>query len=116
MRIQHTGKTGILNHMHFDVTDSSALASLHITDADYPSGRKVTVHIAYKSNPDVDYLYHFDGLQAVADLYLATLGQESAGQFATYVRNNADKVSKHADGNVEFLPARKTLNTEGVTA
>ena len=116
MRIKHTGKTGIINQTHFDVTDSSALASLSISDGEFPSGRKVTVHIAYKSNPDVDYLYHFDGLNAIADLYLATLGQDSAGKFATYVRNNADKVSKHADGNVEFMPARKTLNKEGVTA
>ena len=116
MQIKHTGKTGIINQIHFDVTDSSALASLSISDGDFPSGRKVNVHITYKSNPEVTYLYQFDGLEAIANLYLNTLGQDSAGKFATYVRNNADLVSKHVDGNVEFLPARKTLIKEGVTA
>ena len=116
MQIKHTGKTGNTTHIHFDVSDSSALARLSISDMDLPTVRKVNVHIDYKSNPEVTYLYGFDGLEAIANLYLATMGEDSAGKFATYVRNNADEVSKHADGDVEFLPARKTLNKEGVTA
>ncbi len=67
------------------------------------------VHITYKSNPEARYLYGFYGMEAIANLYLAIMGQDSAGKFATYVRNNADDVSKHADGKVELLPARKTL-------
>jgi len=116
MKATHAGKTGITTTILFDVADSSALERLSIGDNDYSSGRKASVHIIYKSNPEATYLYQFDGLEAIADLYLAIMGQDSAGKFATYVRNNADSVSKHVDGNVEFLPARKTLNKEGVTA
>lgn len=116
MKAIHTGKAGITTSIHFDVTDSSALTLLSISDNDFSSGRMVNVHIIYKSNPEARYLYGFYGLEAIANLYLATMGQDSAGKFATYVRNNADDVSKHVDGEVEFLPARKTLKKEEVTA
>lgn len=109
MKVTHIGKSPITTHIHFDVTDSSALAYLAISDMDFSSGRKVNVHIIYKSNPEATYLYGFDGLEAIANLYLAVMGQDSAGKFATYVRNNADGVSKHVGDDIEFLPARKTL-------
>jgi len=114
MKAINAGKTGISTHIHFDVADSSALTLLSITDNDFSSGRKVNVHIIYKSNPEARYLYGFYGVEAIANLYLAIMGEDSAGKFATYVRNNADDVSKHVAGNVEFLPARKTLVKETV--
>lgn len=107
-----TSTTGILTNMTFDVTHSSALASLVVADWSFSTGRETAVHINYNSNPDVLYMYWFEGLEAIANLYLALMGEDSAGKFATYVRNNADKVAKHTDGQVEFLPPRKTLIKE----
>jgi hypothetical protein len=113
MKVTYTGKTGITTNIHFDVADSSALASLCVTDHAFSTSRQANVHIIYKSNPEVTYLYGFEGIEAIANLYLAIMGQDSAGTFATYVRNNADNVSKHTpDGKVELLPARKTLVKE----
>jgi len=97
----------------FDVADSSALSTLVITAWKYDISSDVrhemAVHINYASNPEVAYFYKFVGATACSDLYMALMGEESAGKFATYVRNNADGVSKHVDGKVEFLPPRKTM-------
>lgn len=114
MKPIHTDVTDVITSIWFDVTDSSALSLLSISDCDWPSGRKVNVHIIYKSNPEARYLYGFHGLEAIANLYLTLMGEESAGKFATYVRNNADDVYRNADGKCEFLPARKTL--QGATS
>ena len=108
-----TAHDASVTYLIFDVTDSSALSTLVITAWKYDISSDVrhemVAHIAYASNPEVDYFYKFDGAMACADLYLALMGEDSAGKVATYIRNNADEVSKHVDGKVEFLPPRKSM-------
>lgn len=102
-----------VTYLLFDVADSSALSTMNISawknDLSSNVRYQTIVHINYKSNPEVSYLYHFDGATATADLYMALMGEDSAGKVATYIRNNADQVSKHVDGKVEFLPSRKSM-------
>jgi hypothetical protein len=110
---QHDRST--VTHFNFDVDDSSALHYLSITSWKFShTGRhETTVHILYKSNPEVRYLYAFNNAAATADLYIALMGEDSAGKFANYVRENADTVTKHEpSGLVKHLPARKTLAKE----
>lgn len=110
MKVKHSSKQDISTQIHFDVADSSALARLSISDTEFPTHRLVNVHISYKSNPEVTYLYGFTSVADIANLYVEVIRQDSAGKFATYVRDNANDVYKlHADGKGEFLPARKTL-------
>lgn len=110
-----TNPTSTVNFIVFDVTDSSAVETLVISAwkyemADGTTRYTSTAHITYKSNPDARYLYFFEGLEATSDLYLALLGATSAGKVATYIRDNADEVTKHVDGQeVEIIPSRKSM-------
>jgi len=103
--------------MVFDVSDSTALHALSVQDhrtirEGHTDRRRIVVDLTYKSDPSASYLYTIEEIAGIADLYLELMGQESAGRFATYARNNADYVDKYKDGAWKNLPARKTLAKE----
>ena len=113
-----THNNSTVTYLVFDVADSSAISTFVISawkfdGLDGIARHRTTAHLVYKSNPEARYLYNFDGIEATADLYLALMGEDSAGKIATYIRNNADGVSKHVDGKeVEWLTPRKNLVKE----
>ena len=90
--------------VYFDVAHSSALVSAVIIK----SGVHVSVHLNYRSNPDVTYVYTMT--DNFVELFMNALGMESAGKFAQYVRENADMVvrlSPHLPA--EVLTPRKEM-------
>lgn len=91
--------------IYFDVEHSSALVDACVV---HSGGARVAIHLTYRSNPDVTYIYTMKG--NFIELFMNAIGTESAGKFAHYVRENADmvlRISPHSPA--ESLTPRKEM-------
>jgi len=93
-----------------DVRNSSAISHMHMTVVD----EVMSVHIVWKSNTDVTYVYRFDDAQTALKLLSDALATGSAGKFANVVKNASDGFQKY--DNKTGRPLLQTLkNMIGVS-
>lgn len=91
-------------HIAVDCSGSSSIADLAVVVQ--LSGFRV--HVSYKSNPEVHYLYVVDMANGLLPVAMMT-GGESLGQAVNLIKKVAYSASKHIDGEPVVLLATSPM-------